>query len=180
MAKLRITYTKSSIGYSKDQKETVRSLGLRKLNSTVIQEDTPSIRGMIFKVTHLVSVEELGDNTPAAAAAASDRAAARRAAKPATTKSPVATPAAPASDDLEVIEGIGPKIAGVLQAAGINTFAQLAATDTASLTEILQASDLRLASPETWPQQAELAAAGDWDGLKQLQDQLKAGRREEG
>ena len=61
MAKLRITYTKSSIGYSKDQKETVRSLGLRKLNSTVIQEDTPSIRGMIFKVKHLVRVEELGE-----------------------------------------------------------------------------------------------------------------------
>ena len=61
MAKLRITYTKSSIGYSKDQKATVRSLGLRKLNSTVIQEDTPAIRGMIFKVKHLVSVEELGE-----------------------------------------------------------------------------------------------------------------------
>jgi large subunit ribosomal protein L30 len=61
MAKLRITYTKSSIGYSKDQKATVRSLGLRKLNSTAIQEDTPAIRGMIFKVKHLVSVEELGE-----------------------------------------------------------------------------------------------------------------------
>jgi len=58
MAKLRITYKKSAIGYSKDQKATVRSLGLRKLNSTVLQEDTPAIRGMIFKVRHLVSVEE--------------------------------------------------------------------------------------------------------------------------
>jgi large subunit ribosomal protein L30 len=61
MAKLRITYTKSMIGYSKDQKATVRSLGLRKLNSTVIREDTPAVRGMAFKVRHLVSVEELAE-----------------------------------------------------------------------------------------------------------------------
>jgi large subunit ribosomal protein L30 len=61
MAKLRITYTKSTIGYSKDQKATVRSLGLRKLNSTAIHEDTPAIRGMIFKVRHLVRFEELAE-----------------------------------------------------------------------------------------------------------------------
>lgn len=59
MANLKITLTKSTIGYSKDQKETVKALGLRKLNSTVIQEDNPSIRGMIFKVKHLVEVEEV-------------------------------------------------------------------------------------------------------------------------
>ena len=61
MTKLRITYTKSTIGYSQDQKATVRSLGLRKRNSTVIREDTPAVRGMIFKVKHLVSVEELAE-----------------------------------------------------------------------------------------------------------------------
>jgi ribosomal protein L30 len=61
MTKLRITYTKSSIGYSQDQKDTVRSLGLRKLNSTALHDDTPSIRGMAFKVRHLVKVEELAD-----------------------------------------------------------------------------------------------------------------------
>ncbi|MEI6775281.1 MAG: 50S ribosomal protein L30 [Chloroflexales bacterium] len=61
MSKLRITYSKSVIGYSKDQKETVASLGLRKLNHSVIKSDTPSIRGMIFKVKHLVSVEEVSD-----------------------------------------------------------------------------------------------------------------------
>ena len=62
MGKLRIIYTKSAIGYSKDQKATVRSLGLRKLNSTAIQTDTPAIRGMIFKVRHLVSYEELPED----------------------------------------------------------------------------------------------------------------------
>jgi large subunit ribosomal protein L30 len=59
MGKLRISYTKSAISYSYTQKETIRSLGLKKLNSTVIQDDTPSVRGMIFKVQHLVTVEEL-------------------------------------------------------------------------------------------------------------------------
>jgi large subunit ribosomal protein L30 len=61
MSKLRITYSKSVIGYSKDQKETVASLGLRKLNHSVIKADNPSVRGMIFKVKHLVSVEEVSD-----------------------------------------------------------------------------------------------------------------------
>ncbi len=63
MSKLKITYRKSAIGYSRDQKATIRSLGLRKLNSVVIHDDTPTIRGMVFKVRHLVSVEELADDT---------------------------------------------------------------------------------------------------------------------
>ena len=58
-SKVRITYKKSSIGYQKDQGRTIRALGLRKLNSTVEHEDTPVIRGMIRKVKHLVSVEEV-------------------------------------------------------------------------------------------------------------------------
>jgi large subunit ribosomal protein L30 len=56
--KLRITLTKSPIGYSIRQKRTVRALGLRRLRQTVEQEDTPVVRGMIDKVSHLVSVEE--------------------------------------------------------------------------------------------------------------------------
>ena len=68
MAKLRITYVKSAIGYSKNQKETVRSLGLHKLNSTVVQNDTPAIRGMIFKVRHLVKAEEIDTDTLTAVA----------------------------------------------------------------------------------------------------------------
>ena len=54
MAKLRITWKKSSIGKPESQKRTVRALGLRKLNQTVEHEDTPQIRGMINKVSHLV------------------------------------------------------------------------------------------------------------------------------
>ena len=58
MTKLRVKWVKSAIGYTKDQKATVRALGLRKLQQTVEHEDHPSIRGMIRKVVHLVQVEE--------------------------------------------------------------------------------------------------------------------------
>lgn len=56
--KLRITLTKSPIGYSIRQKRTVRALGLRRLQQTVEQEDTLVVRGMIAKVSHLIMVEE--------------------------------------------------------------------------------------------------------------------------
>jgi len=55
---VRVTWIKSSIGYSARQKNTVRALGLRKLGQTVEHNDTPVIRGMIGSVSHLVKVEE--------------------------------------------------------------------------------------------------------------------------
>lgn len=82
-----------------------------------------------------------------------------------------------APDDLTCIEGIGPKISQTLQAAGIVAFAQLAAADTERLTQILQEAKIRIADPSTWPEQAKLAAAGDWEALQALQAQLKGGRR---
>ena len=57
--KLRITWVKSSIGYSRRQKDTIRSLGLRRLGDVVEQADTSVIRGMGDKVSHLVEVEEI-------------------------------------------------------------------------------------------------------------------------
>ncbi|MBK9049405.1 MAG: 50S ribosomal protein L30 [Chloroflexi bacterium] len=59
MTKLRITYSKSSIGYKEDQKRTIKALGFSKLNQTVELNDTPAVRGMIHKVNHLVTVEEV-------------------------------------------------------------------------------------------------------------------------
>lgn len=56
---LKITLVRSTIGRPADQGRAVQSLGLRKLNSTVIREDTPSIRGAVNKISHLVTVEEL-------------------------------------------------------------------------------------------------------------------------
>ena len=58
MAKIKITLEKSGIGYAQRQKLTLRSLGLRRLHQTVVQEDSGSVRGMINKVRHLVRVEE--------------------------------------------------------------------------------------------------------------------------
>jgi large subunit ribosomal protein L30 len=57
--KLRITYVKSSIGYAETQKGTVRALGLRHLGDAVEHADTPIMRGMVYKVRHLVQVEEI-------------------------------------------------------------------------------------------------------------------------
>ncbi|MCU9594049.1 50S ribosomal protein L30 [Caldibacillus thermolactis] len=56
--KLEITLTRSTIGRPQDQKDTVKALGLRKLHQTVVKEDNPAIRGMINKVSHLVTVKE--------------------------------------------------------------------------------------------------------------------------
>jgi predicted flap endonuclease-1-like 5' DNA nuclease len=79
-------------------------------------------------------------------------------------------------DDLEVIEGIGPKIASVLRQAGITTFAQLAKEEPGNLKLILEKAGIRLADPASWPEQAKLAAEEDREGLKALQDRLKGGR----
>jgi len=57
-SKLRITWVKSSTGYSEDQKATIKALGFRRLGDSVEHLDNPSIRGMIYKVRHLVKVEE--------------------------------------------------------------------------------------------------------------------------
>ena len=59
MGQLRITWIRSGIGYPRDQRATVRSLGLRRLHQTVERPDTPVVRGMVTKVRHLVKVEEL-------------------------------------------------------------------------------------------------------------------------
>ena len=61
MAKLRITWIKSDIGYPDEQRRTVRALGFHRLNQVVEHEDTPSIRGMVAKVTHLVKFEVVND-----------------------------------------------------------------------------------------------------------------------
>ena len=59
MTRLRVTQTRSVIRRPKDQKDTVRRLGLHRIRDTVIKEDRPDIRGMLVKVRHLVRVEEV-------------------------------------------------------------------------------------------------------------------------
>lgn len=81
-------------------------------------------------------------------------------------------------DDLKKIEGIGPKISGLLMENGIKTFAQLAEKDTEEIQAILDEAKIRIANPKTWAEQAKMAANGAWDSLEKLQDELKGGRRE--
>ncbi|MFM7147916.1 MAG: 50S ribosomal protein L30 [Actinomycetales bacterium] len=59
MARLKVTQTKSIIGGTSSQRDTVRSLGLKRIGDVVIKEDRPEIRGMVATVQHLVKVEEV-------------------------------------------------------------------------------------------------------------------------
>lgn len=79
-------------------------------------------------------------------------------------------------DDFALIEGIGPKIAIAVRRAGIINFGQLGETGVAELKAILKDAGIPMVDPTTWPEQARLAEAGDWDGLKKLQARLQAGR----
>jgi large subunit ribosomal protein L30 len=58
-SKLRVTWTKSSIGFAQNQKRTIKALGLKRLHHTVEHDDTPAVRGMTMTVRHLVTVEEV-------------------------------------------------------------------------------------------------------------------------
>ncbi|MBU2668654.1 50S ribosomal protein L30 [Actinoplanes bogorensis] len=59
MARLKVTQIRSEIGRKQNQRDSLRSLGLKRINDVVVKEDRPEIRGMIFAVNHLVDVEEV-------------------------------------------------------------------------------------------------------------------------
>ena len=81
-------------------------------------------------------------------------------------------------DDLTAVEGIGPKIAGLMRENGVNTWREMANTSVDRLKEILTIGGdrFRLADPKSWPKQAELAADGEWDQLQEYQDFLDGGK----
>ncbi len=108
----------------------------------------------------------VSDVTPSAGAA------------PASTEWQGAKPPWVGPDDLTIIEGIGPKIAELFHDAGITTFRQLAEISVGQMQQILTAAGprFRTADPTTWAEQARLAAAGEWEALKRLQDGLSGGR----
>lgn len=109
------------------------------------------------------------------AASGAKKAAPAKKAEPKTEAKPAAKKATGKADDLKKVEGIGPKIAETLTAAGIATFAELAKTDAAKIAEII--SDVRGNHvTDTWPAQAQLAADGKWDELKKWQDELDGGK----
>ena len=81
------------------------------------------------------------------------------------------------ADDLAKIEGIGPKVVKVLNAAGITTFDDLAHAKLANVQKVLNQAGLQMMNPEGWIDQAKLAAKGDWAKFEKLQKELKGGRK---
>lgn len=79
-------------------------------------------------------------------------------------------------DNLEIIEGIGPKVAKILKTAGIVSFSDLANAPVSKVEETLKAAGLNMMSAAGWIEQAKLAAKGDMDGLKKMQTEMKGGR----
>ena len=63
MSRLKVTWSKSAIGYRYDQKQTIKALGLKRLGHSIEHDDTPAIRGMLTKVKHLVKVERLNQSS---------------------------------------------------------------------------------------------------------------------
>ncbi|MEO1259287.1 MAG: glycoside hydrolase family 13 [Bacteroidota bacterium] len=100
---------------------------------------------------------------------------------PTAKAKPKAAPAAKKAkaDDLKKIEGIGPKIAGLLKEDGIVTFADLGKAKITTLKAILEKAGKRyqMHDPSTWAEQAKLANKGEWTKLAKLQDELKGGKR---
>lgn len=96
---------------------------------------------------------------------------------PISTSSPPAPSRISKPDDLKKIEGVGPKIAAALYEANIQQFSQLEELTPDQIRAILNQAGIKIANPDTWPEQAAFAAREDWDGLEGLQAQLKGGRR---
>ncbi|HMP39876.1 MAG TPA: helix-hairpin-helix domain-containing protein [Roseiflexaceae bacterium] len=139
---------------------------------------------------HLVTVQEVADDAQLPVRNATVRpkvidTVLQTTANPAAVAEP-SVPATPAvdtaepevADDLTKIEGVGPKIADLLAGAGYATYADLGQADVATLRALLADAKLPMAKPDTWPEQAQLAAAGDWEALELLQQRLVAGRSE--
>ena len=149
-------------------------LGLRRLNHTVLVEDTPAIRGMINAVSYLLRVSEANPVV------------AKKSSKAASPKKESSEDSIPkkylnkaGADDLTVVEGIGPKISELLAVAGISTFKQLASAKVSKIEEILKAAGSRyaLSNPGTWPEQAALLADGKFEDFEKLAKELDGGVR---
>jgi len=99
-------------------------------------------------------------------------------AKKTVAKKTTAKKATVKKDDLKKIEGVGPKIAQILQDNGVLTFEDLGKAKVTSLRKFLAEAGPRykMHQPGTWPKQAKLAAKGDWDKLAKLQEELKGGK----
>jgi len=94
------------------------------------------------------------------------------------TPAPIPEPVYSTKDDLQVVEGIGPKIEGIMNDNGIHTWRELAQTPVSNLKSILERAGKRfqMHDPKTWPEQSDMANKGQWDELREYQDFLHGGR----
>ena len=83
------------------------------------------------------------------------------------------------ADDLTSLEGVGPKVAKILNGAGIHSFSDLAKANDKEVDKVLDEAGLHMMDSAGWIEQARLAAKGDKEGLMKLQNELKGGRRSE-
>lgn len=132
--------------------------------------------GQIVEEQYLIG-QSLDQSEPTPAAASEVQPAANE--TPAKAKKTTKKSKENTTDNLVIIEGIGPKIAELLNKAGINSFAELADSKPTAIKDILEAAGKRyqIHDPATWPQQAALARDGKTAELKALQDDLKGGRK---
>ncbi len=151
-------------------------------NFTQIQIQNINGKGTIAKKATAKAAdkkEDTKETKPAAKAKAPAKASPVKAAT--TEKKPAAKKAtekkASTTEDLTKIEGIGPKAAAALNAAGINTFAELSKAKVPAIQKILDEADGKFGAmkPDSWPKQAKLAADGKWDELKKWQDEMDGG-----
>jgi len=135
--------------------------------ATATTKTRRSRRGSARPASDEIPTAEVVEDTPATEVAA-------------TEATPVAEAPASAGDDLTTIEGVGPKIAELLNNAGVTTFAQLADADDATIQQVLAEAGSRfnVHDATTWNEQAALARDGKTDELKELQDRLKGGKGE--
>ncbi len=127
----------------------------------------------------IVSRREVKAGTNAGAKKVTKKAAPVKKAATVVKKKATSAKAKPAQkDDLTKIEGIGPKISGLLSAAGISTFKKLSMSKADAIKKILDAAGPRyqMHNPTSWPKQSALAASGKWKELKTLQDKLNGGK----
>ncbi len=127
----------------------------------------------VVTLEEVALVSKTGKSKTAANSVSDDKLKSAGTAKTLSLKTKIA-----AKDDLKKIEGIGPKIAEILNTAGITTFEKLAAADVVEVKAILEKAGNRykMHNPASWGMQATIAAKGDWSQLKKLQDELNGGK----
>lgn len=174
--KLKV-YSGSDHPHEAQQPEVIEMNRLGFNGIKTVEVPTVSVSASAAAPKAAVAKPEVAAVAPAAAPVAEDVVEAAAPAPKAPAKKKKAAKA-DGADDLTKIEGIGPKIAELMRMAGITTFAEMAATDADKLQDVLREAGSRYNRHDatTWPKQAGLAASGDWDALKALQDELDGGR----